>query len=59
MGSFSSVALDRWLEVTLPLTVITIAVSIFAYRYYGKRADKEFGEAQLPLYEDEPKAPTV
>ena len=57
MGSFSSVALDRWLEVTLPLTVITIAVSIFAYRYYGKRADKEFGDAQLPLYEDEPKGP--
>lgn len=55
MGSFSIVALDRWLQVTLPLTAITLAVSLFAYYWYGKKADEEFEEAQLPLYQDEPK----
>jgi hypothetical protein len=55
MGSFSEVALYRWLQVTLPLTMLTLLVGYFAYKRYGKQADREFESAQLPLYEDEPK----
>lgn len=55
MGSFSEVAMLRWLQVALPLTVITGAIAFCAFRRSGKKADKEFQIAQLPFYRDESK----
>ncbi|KAI9744664.1 MAG: hypothetical protein M1818_002193 [Claussenomyces sp. TS43310] len=52
MGSFSEVALFRWLQITMPLTAITLAVGWFAFVRSGKKADKEFEAAQLPFYEE-------
>ena len=55
MGSFSEVALERWLQITLPLTFLTLVIGWFAFVRSGKKADEEFETAQLPVYEDEPK----
>jgi hypothetical protein len=50
-ASFSLLALERWLEVTLPLTLITL---VLAY-YFFKRSVKEVRDMAevaetLPLY---------
>jgi hypothetical protein len=55
MGSYSEVAMVRWLQVTLPLTFLTLVIGWIAFKRSGKSADKEFESAQLPTYEDEPK----
>ena len=55
MGSFSEVAMYRWLQITLPLTFITGAIAVAAFRRSGRKADEEFQMAQLPYYRDEEK----
>jgi hypothetical protein len=50
MGSFSEVALLRWLQVTLPLTALTLAVGWFAYVWSENKADEDFGALLLPAY---------
>jgi hypothetical protein len=42
MGSFSQVALLRWIQVTIPLTFITLALALFFF----KRSDKERKKAE-------------
>ncbi|KAF2843020.1 hypothetical protein M501DRAFT_52755 [Patellaria atrata CBS 101060] len=57
-GSYSSIALNRWLQVTLPLTMITLMAAVLWYRIdSGKRqkiwiqiAKGENRENLLPLY---------
>jgi hypothetical protein len=56
MGSFSLVALERWLQVTIPLTVLTLVIGWAAFVRSGKKADEEFETAQLPLYADDSKS---
>ena len=48
-GSFSSIALYRWLQVTLPLTFLTFAAAIF----WLQREDRKLKKAnnQLPMTE--------
>lgn len=48
--SFSSIAMMRWLEVTIPLTVLTIVVAYLWYRRTLKRVVDLAGMADLPLY---------
>lgn len=55
MGSFSEVALLRWLEVTLPLTALTLAIGWLAFVWSEIKADKDFGALQLPVYDNAPK----
>ena len=51
-GYFSSIALQRWLEVTLPLTVVTLAVAAFFLQRSIKRMKKVAGATDmLPLHE--------
>ena len=35
-GSFSSIAMTRWLEVTLPLTAITLVIAWTALKFAGR-----------------------
>ncbi|KAI1386094.1 uncharacterized protein F4822DRAFT_408912 [Hypoxylon trugodes] len=43
-GTFSAVAMKRWLQVTIPLTVLTCGVAYLARQYMvGKRREGEFG----------------
>lgn len=42
MGSFSKLALERWLQVTIPLTAVTLLAGWIAFKQAGKLADKEF-----------------
>jgi hypothetical protein len=39
--SFSWPALQRWLEVTLPLTLLTLTLGLFGYRFEKKRQAKD------------------
>jgi hypothetical protein len=39
--SFSWLALQRWLEVTIPLTLLTMTLGLFGYRFEKKRQAKE------------------
>jgi len=48
-GSFLAVALFRWLQVTLPLTLVTLIVGWIAYDRAGKAADKGFENVLAPL----------
>jgi hypothetical protein len=49
--SFSLVALERWLEVTFPLTLITIVVAVYFYKKYVKHAELKAGVIDsLPFY---------
>jgi hypothetical protein len=38
-GSFSSLALERWLQVTLPLTALTLLVAWSTYKMYDTSRD--------------------
>ncbi|KAH8724818.1 hypothetical protein GQ44DRAFT_249388 [Phaeosphaeriaceae sp. PMI808] len=38
-GSFSSIALERWLQVTLPLTALTLLVAWSTYKMYDTSRD--------------------
>ncbi|ERF69788.1 hypothetical protein EPUS_07044 [Endocarpon pusillum Z07020] len=53
-GSFSKIALFRWLQVTLPLSALTLAIGYIAFRI----ADKKRKRASLPLYWTASKADT-
>lgn len=57
MGSFSKIALERWLQVTIPLTFLTLVIGWTAFKRSGKKADQEFeiAQLQLPIYEISPK----
>lgn len=52
MGSFSEVALWRWLQVTLPLTALTLAIGWFAFVWSENKADEDLGALLLPVYEN-------
>jgi len=39
-GMFSSMALTRWLELTIPLTVVTLGIGLAAFRYAEGRRKK-------------------
>lgn len=47
-GSFSLLALERWLEVTLPLTFLTIAIGLIFYRLAKVKSQREL----LPFHND-------
>jgi hypothetical protein len=53
-GSFSNVALQRWLEVTLPLTLITIVGAVYFFKRAGDKVEGEEFQREdlelLPLY---------
>lgn len=36
LGTFSPIAMERWLEVTLPLTAITLLAAWMTYKYANK-----------------------
>lgn len=38
-SSYSGLALERWFEVTIPLTIITFAVAVGWYYYYEPTRD--------------------
>jgi len=48
-ASFSPVALNRWLQVTLPLTFLTFAAAIFWLRREDRKIEKANDE--LPMTE--------
>lgn len=48
-GSFSSIALYRWLQVTLPLTFLTFAAAIFWLRREDRKLKKV--NCELPVTE--------
>lgn len=49
--SFSSLAMERWLEVTLPLTVLTLGAAIYFFNRYVRKAKEEVGAAlNLPMF---------
>lgn len=52
--SFSAMALIRWLELTLPLTVVTLALAIIFYRRSNRKRQHELGN--LPMYRSDPEA---
>jgi hypothetical protein len=39
-GSFSGIALERWAEVTIPLTALTFAIGMIAFYLADKRRKK-------------------
>jgi hypothetical protein len=39
--SYSSLALERWLEVTLPLTFLTVTIGYLGYHLEKRRQEKE------------------
>lgn len=49
--SFSNIALERWLEVTLPLTFVTIVLAIYLYRKSVK-ALAAAAKLEIPYYEE-------
>jgi hypothetical protein len=58
MGSFSRIALERWLEVSLPLTLLTLAVGYFFFICAKRRAKKKIEDmGLLPLYEEKQTVP--
>ena len=48
-GSFSSIALYRWLQVTLPLTFMTFAAAIFWLWREDRKVKK--ADSELPMTE--------
>jgi len=58
MGSFSWLALQRWLEVTIPLTVLTLIAGWYAFKRSEKLADDEVAAAssQMPTQDNESKS---
>ena len=48
-GSFPSIALNRWLQVTLPLTFLTFASAILWLRREDRKLKKE--NSELPTTE--------
>ncbi|RDW91278.1 hypothetical protein BP5796_02443 [Coleophoma crateriformis] len=47
-GAYSDIALQRWFEVTIPLTLVTLTLGYYFYR----RASKKSKEDVLPFYSD-------
>jgi hypothetical protein len=41
-GSFSEVALVRWLQVTLPLTMLTLGIGYLAFKIADRRRKREW-----------------
>ncbi|KAH8598326.1 hypothetical protein B0O99DRAFT_539553 [Bisporella sp. PMI_857] len=57
MGSFSKIALERWLQVSLPLTALTLIIGYIAFVFATKKAKVKLENlGLLPRYEDEAKA---
>lgn len=55
-GSFSKIAMVRWLEVALPLTVVTLSVGYIWFIRADKNRKHEIScEERLPRYESESK----
>jgi hypothetical protein len=48
--SFSSVAMERWLEVTLPLTFVTVVIAVLLYRKSVKRM-AAIAQVEIPYFE--------
>ena len=46
-GVYSSTAMMRWLQVTLPLTAATLTVAWLAFRYANKRVNTDDLSARL------------
>jgi hypothetical protein len=40
-GAYSSLALQRWLQVTIPLTVLTVGFGLIALRYAKVKSERE------------------
>ena len=56
-GPFSKIAMVRWLEVTLPLTVVTLSVGYICFIWADKNRKREIScEERLPRYESESKS---
>ncbi|KIW02925.1 uncharacterized protein PV09_05971 [Verruconis gallopava] len=49
MGSFSDLALKRWLEVTLPLTAVTVAIALGIFVYSRRRWDMKRKDVKYSL----------
>jgi hypothetical protein len=50
--SFSSLAMERWIEVTLPLTLVTVLIAWWLYEKSKKRIQQITGfEGALPLHQ--------
>lgn len=47
-GSFSSLAMKRWLEVTISLTFMTLVIGYVVYRWSKKKSEKHLS---LPMFE--------
>lgn len=43
-GKYSQVAMNRWLEVTIPLTILTLFAAWWAYGWATKRAARAIGD---------------
>ena len=39
--SFSYLAMERWLQVTIPLTLLTLGIGFMAYRYAKVKSERE------------------
>jgi hypothetical protein len=49
--SYSGLALERWIEVTFPLTFITVIAAVFFYKKYVKHTEFKAGLIDsLPFY---------
>jgi hypothetical protein len=56
MGSFSAVALCRWLQLTIPLTVLTIGLGYYFFRRAKRSAERKLAKrGLLPLFEKKDK----
>jgi hypothetical protein len=57
MGSFSPIALNRWLQVSLPLSALTLGLGFLFYVQAKKHAEKKLADlGLLPQYEFSRKA---
>ena len=53
-GTFSQIAMERWLQLTISLTFLTLLAGWAAFRRLCKNADRELEAAQqLPFHENE------
>ena len=49
--SFSTIAMERWIEVTLPLTLVTVLIAWYLYHKSKQRIEKVTGiSGALPLF---------
>jgi hypothetical protein len=54
MGSFSAVALNRWFQVSIPLTALTLGIGYLFFKLAKRDAKRELEKlGLLPLYEEE------